>query len=54
MIINQSKKTAITNSNTQQLNTLLISTAKLTKKQLVAIWLVDENSRLYCKWTTKD
>lgn len=50
MIINQSTRPSISNSNLQEINTLVTPTNQAKKKQLVAKWLVDENSRLYCKW----
>ena len=54
MTITQLEKTAIASSNSQELNTLPRLTTKYGKKQLVAQWLVDENSKLYCQWVTKD
>jgi hypothetical protein len=54
MMSSQSKKTSIANSNSQKSNTLPKLTTKPERKQLIARWLVDENSQLYCKWVTKD
>jgi hypothetical protein len=31
-----------------------ISKTKTSGKNLVARWLVDENSRLYCQWVLED
>ena len=54
MTITQLEKTAIASSNSQESNTLPTLTTKSDKKQLVARWLFDENSKLYCQWVTKD
>lgn len=42
------KPHAIANNNT------LSVTAHPIKKCLIARWIVDENSKLYCKWITED
>lgn len=54
MLIKQTKKPTIAKSEFSDFNTLILQTNKAKNKQLVAKWLVDENSRLYCKWITKD
>lgn len=54
MIINQLQKTAIANTNCQASSTPTAPTSQLKKKQLIAKWLVDQNSQLVCKWVTKD
>lgn len=50
----KSKTTAIAISNSHQSNTIPAPTTKSDKKRLVAQWLVDDNSQLYCQWVTKD
>lgn len=45
MTIAQLEKTTIASSNSQESNTLPTPTIKSDKKQLVAQWLFDENSK---------
>ena len=48
------KNIAIANNDTLAATMVSPSIANPPKKRLVARWLVDENSKLYCKWIIED
>jgi hypothetical protein len=56
MTIAHSKTAVIAIENSQQVKILPVPNTKSdkNKKRLVAQWLVDKNSQLYCHWVTKD
>ena len=44
----------IATDNAQILDTVPAPIAKSRKGRLVARWLTDENSKLYCQWVIED
>lgn len=47
-------ETKIATGNAQALDTVPAPIAKFRKSRLVARWLTDENSQLYCQWVVED
>jgi len=47
-------ETTITTGNAQALDTVPDPIVKSRKSRLVARWLTDENSKLYCQWVIED
>lgn len=47
-------ETKIVTGNAQALDTVPAPIAKSRKNRLVARWLTDENSKLYCQWVIED
>jgi hypothetical protein len=43
-----------TNGNAQVLDTVPAPITKSRRNRLVARWLTDENTKLYCQWFIKD
>ena len=43
-------ETKIATGNALVLDTVPAPVGKSRKRRLVARWLIDENSKLYCKW----
>jgi hypothetical protein len=44
----------IATGNAQVLDTVLAPITKSRRNRLVARWLTDENSKLYCQWGIED
>jgi hypothetical protein len=54
MAINLWENLKIVTGNARKLDTVATPTTKARKHRLVARWLTDENSKLYCQWVIED
>lgn len=52
--ISTSDSEALNEALSEALDTVATPVAKSQKRKLVARWLVDENSKLFCQWVIED
>ena len=54
MMATQLVKSNLVTGNTPELNTAIAPISQTRNNRLVARWLTDENSKLYCQWMIED